>query len=398
MSCPPPIGTVPKEDCTEIADDFGALTVDGALKVAGGGKEAELKLEAIRAVATLAQSIKEQRVKLCEAYVKCKVPLAERDAQDQKLASGMRALIDAWNKRRFSGLDEVMRFREQVRVIERRVNGGDAAPPPPKPPRTLKAEEALVRIEDAGVAFRVDGSSLAVSATAEGKRDALKSKAEALGLASGHRYRIKVSGAYKPASPALITPGDELVARLKYRAAGAADLVLALRSLEDPDASEASDAFKAAPNEKGAHEAKLVADPLQTGFYLGVTVKGAPVDLDDIELSRGGKVIAAARAEEGSEPFVKSECALEKAKPIAGKQSLRCQPGDGDRVTIGKPDGFLVITLKDASGARASLRTLSLDGGRSVDASVSDDAELVFTLVGAGSATIEKLEITDLGI
>jgi len=86
MTCPAPIGTVPKEDCADIADDFGSFTVQGALSLATAGKESQPRLEAIRATAALAQSIKEQRVKLCEAYVRCKVPVADRDAQDQLLA------------------------------------------------------------------------------------------------------------------------------------------------------------------------------------------------------------------------------------------------------------------------------------------------------------------------
>jgi hypothetical protein len=399
MTCPAPIGTVPKEDCAEIADDFGALTVEGALKVTGAGKEAEQKAEAIRAVAMLAASIKEQRVKLCDAYVKCKVPLAEHDTQDKLLAGAMRSLIDAWNKRRFSGLDEVMRFREQVRSIDRRVNGGaETPPPPPKPPRTVKAADVLDRIEDPGVAFRVlDAGALGVSATAEGKRDAIRSKPDALALASGHRYRLKVSGSYKPASASLVAPGDEIVARLKYRALGAADLSFGLRSLEDPEGGEA-DAFHINAGEKGGREIKLVADPQQTGHYVGVAVKGGQVELDELELVRGGKVVVAAHAEGGDEPGVKTDCAPSKDKPIAGKQSLRCQPGDGDRVTLGKPESYLVIALRDSTGVRATTRSLSLEGDRSVDASVNEGGELLITLVGAGTATLERIEITDLGM
>ena len=76
MPCPPPMGPIPKEDCAEIADDFGALQVGGALQLAGTRKGVEPRLEAIRAVATLADTIKDRRVKLCESYVKCRVPVA----------------------------------------------------------------------------------------------------------------------------------------------------------------------------------------------------------------------------------------------------------------------------------------------------------------------------------
>ena len=58
-----------------------------------------------------------------------------------------------------------------------------------------------------------------------------------------------------------------------------------------------------------------------------------------------------------------------------------------------------MITLRDAAGERASVRTLSLEGGRSVDGLLQDDgAQIIVTLVGAGTATIEKVEIIDLGV
>lgn len=402
MTCPPPIGTVPKEVCSEIADDFGALDVSGAIPLAKQGKGAEARLEAIRAVATLAQSIKEQRVKLCEQYVKCKVPLAEHQAEDQKLTGAMRALIDLWNKRRFSGADEVVRFRAAVRAIDVRVNGnaseGVAPASAAKPARTYKAEEALGRVEDPGVAFRVSGSALAISATADGKRDALRTKPEVLSLAGGHRYRIKIIGQYAPAAPPLVAPGDELVARVKYRAAAAADLQIGLRSLEDPEGAEGAESVHVNAGATGAREVKLTADPQQTGFYLGVLVKGGAVDLDDVELLRGGKVLAAARGEGAADPGVKTDCAASADRPLAGKGSLRCQPGNEDRITVGKPEGYLMITLRDSAGERATLRTLSLQGGRSIDAALREDGgEIVLTLVGAGSGTIEQLEVTDLG-
>jgi hypothetical protein len=401
MTCPAPIGTVPKEDCAEIADDFGALDVSGSLPLASQGKGAEPRIEAIRAVTALVASIKEQRVKLCEQYVKCKVPLAEHDAEDQKLAGGMRALIDLWNKRRFSGTDEVIRFRAAVHAIDVRVNGsGDGVAPAlvAKPPRTFKGEEAFGRIEDPGVAFRLAGSAVTVTATAEGKRDALRTKAEVISLVGGHRYRVKVSGKYAPAVAPLVQPGDELTVKLKYRATQAAEVHLGLRSLEDPEGSEGAESWPAAAGEKGAKELKLTADPQQTGFFLGVFVKGAPVDLDDVELLRGGKVLVAAHGEGAEDAGVKTDCAASKEKPLAGKGSLRCSPGRGDRLTLGMPESYLAFTLRDSAGERASLRTLSLAGGRSVDAALREDGgELIITLVGAGSATIEQVEVTDLG-
>ncbi len=397
MSCPAPIGAVPREDCADIADDFGALTVQGALPLAGAGRFAEQRQEAIRAVAALAQSIKEQRVRLCEAYVHCKVPVAERDAQDQVLAGAMRSLIDLWNKRRLASLDEVTRFREAVRVLDQRVGGaggGEAGPQAPGPPRTLRAEEALGRVEDPGVGFRAEAGAVTVTATAAGKHDALLSKADGLSLPAGHRYRLEVSGVYRPAAPPLVQPGDELLARVAYRAEGAATLQLALRSLEDPEAAETTDSFSAAGGAKGSHESSLAAQPLQTGFYLGVTVKGAPVELSGIELLRGGKVIATGRA---GEPGTWTDCAPVKAAGHDAR-ALRCPPGEGDRVTLGQPESYLVLGLRDAAGLRASTRTLSLEGGRSVDALVGEGAQLVVTLVGPGSATVDRIQVTDLGL
>ena len=396
MTCPAPIGRIPTEDCGAVANEFGELSVQaqGALSLAGAGTYGERRVAAIREAAALATSVKDQRVKLCEAYVKCTMPLAEHDQQDQKLTAAMRALLDAWSKRRFSGLDGVVRFREAVRGIDLRLAGGAdvaALAPPPQAPRSFKANEALGRIEDPGVAFRVESGSVTVSATAEGKRDALLSKAEALPLLAGHRYRVKLIGSYKPATPPLLQPGDDLLARVRYHvdAGGAADLTLALRSLEDPDAAETTERWHAAPGETKTHEAKLSADPQETGFYLGVGVKGAGVTFEDVELLRGGKVLLTAKP---GEPGVKTDCTASAAK------TLHCQPGEGDRITLGQPEGFLVITLRDATGPRATTRTVSLEGGRSLDAALGDGAELLITLVGAGSATLQTLEVTDLGI
>jgi len=397
MTCPAPVGVVPKEDCADIADDFGALSVEGALPLAGAGRYAEQRLAAIRAVGALAQSIKEQRVRLCEAYVHCTVPVAERDAQDQVLSGAMRSLIDLWNRRRLASLDEVTRFREAVRAVEQRVSPGVESSSgqeggrvySPVPPRRFNAGEVLERMSDPAIAFRAEAGSVMVSTTTEGKHDALLSKPDALVLPAGHRYRLEVTGAYRPAVPSLVQPGDELLARLAYRAAGAATLQLALRSLEDPEAVESTDTFTVANGETGAHEAKLTADPQQTGFYLGVTVKGAPVELDEIELLRAGRVIATGRL---GAPGTRSECT-----PGAGR-ALHCPPGEGDRVTLGQPEGYLILDLRDATGPRASTRALSLEGGRSVDALVGEGAQLVVTLVGSGSVTLERIQVSDLGL
>jgi hypothetical protein len=393
LSCPAPIGVVPKEDCAAIAADFGAFSVQGALPLAGTGKDADAKLQAIRAAADLAQSIKDRRVKLCERYVKCQVPLPERDAQDQALTAAMASLADLWNKRRFSRRDEIVRFLDAVRAVDHRVNGGQAAPLPPHPPHAFKAEDTLTRVENPDIAFRASSGAVTVSrSTNPVEADALLSKPNALPLAAGHRYRIKVSGSYTPAAPALISPGDDITTRLKYHAEGGATIATALRSLEDPDA-EAADSFRAAAGDKATHDVKLSADPAQTGFSVDVAVADAPVEFESIELLRAGKVILAARA---GDPTVRTGCATKPAKAHGDAPSLACKPGQ--RIRVGEPAAYLVLGVRDAGGKRASTATLSLDGGRSVDAVVGEDARFWVALVGFGSATLEQVEVTDLGM
>jgi hypothetical protein len=395
LECPAPIGSVPREDCSAVADDFGALSVAESLKLAGSGRDADARIEAIRAAAALANVLKEQRVSLCELYDKCKVTTADHAARDQVLSGSMRALIDLWNKRRFSGADAVVRFRESVRALDQKVNGGAATAPGPA--KSLAAAQAFAQVEGAGLSFKIDGSAIVVTALGAGSRVALRTRPEALPLASGHHYRLEVTGAYAPAAPAIIAPGDELTVRLKFRADKEGDLYAALRSLEDPDAGESTTTWHVNAGEKGAREATLTADPASSGFYLGVGMKGAGgVDLDDVELLRGGKTIAAGRAEIDVEPGVKSDCLVIGAGAIGGQKSWRCKAGAGDRVLIGQPESHLFLTLRGPLGDRAVLRTLSLDGGRSVDATVSEDAELVVGLVGPGSATIRAIETTEL--
>ena len=65
---------------------------------------------------------------------------------------------------------------------------------------------------------------------------------------------------------AILATGDELVARLAYQAEGAGSVQIALRSLEDPDGTEASESWAVAAGEKGAREVKLAADPQQPSF------------------------------------------------------------------------------------------------------------------------------------
>jgi hypothetical protein len=389
MTCPAPLGEIPKEDCHEIADDFGALDVSGALTLAGQGRDAGPRVEAVRAVASLAASIKEQRVKLCEQYVKCKVPVADHEAQDKVLTGAMRSLIDLWNKRRFSGTNEVVRFRQSVRALDLRVNGDPAAGAPApvaKPPRAFKAEAALARIEDPGIAFRMAGDALGVSAEGKGSRDALRTKGDVVTLVGGHRYRVKVAGEYAPKAEPLVGPGQEVVARVKYRATQPAELIFALRSLEDMDGNENAETFKVAPNDRGQRDVKLTADPQQSGFFVAVMAKGAPVEIEQVDFTVGGKHKGVAAGSSQPEP----------GAPATPR--IRCTPGSRDCISWGMPTGYLQLTLRDSAGERSTLRTLSLQGGRSVDAALREDGgELVITLVGAGSATIQTIEVTDLG-
>lgn len=395
LECPAPIGRVPREDCSAVADDFGALSVAESLKLAGSGRDADARIEAIRSAAGLANLLKEQRVALCELYDKCKVTPEDHAAKDQLLAGSMRSLIDLWNKRRFSGADAVVRFREGVRALEQKVNGAGTAAP--GAPRSLTAAQALAQVEGAGLAFKADGAAIVVTAQGAGSRVALRTKAEALPLTSGRHYRVKVSGSYAPAAPPLIAPGEEITVRLKLRADQAGDVYAALRSLEDPEAAESTTTWHVNAGEKGAREATLTADPASSGFYVGVGMSsGGGIDLDDIEIVRGGKSVAAARAEVDGEPGVKTDCLVIGAGALAGQKSWRCKAGAGDRILLGQPESHLFLTLRGPLGDRAMLRTLSLDGGRSVDATVPEDAELVIGLVGAGTATIRAVEATEL--
>ena len=288
--------------------------------------------------------------------------LSEHDAEDQALTAAMHGLIDLWNKRRFSSLGDVASFRAAVRALDVRVNGAaDAAPPPPPPPRSLKAEGVLTRMRIRGSAFRAEAGAVTVTSSTDGKRDALIGKPDALGLARGaplprHPRR------HVPARVAAlsIAPGDELVARLKYKAEGEASLAVSLRSLDDPEGAESTETWRAASGDKAVHEVKLTADPQQSGFYLGLAVKGSPVEIGALELLRGGNVLVAAKP---GEPTTRTDCTL--GKPVVGGAAhpLRCVPGEGDRVTLAQPQGYLIVTVRDASGPRASLKALSLEGG-----------------------------------
>ena len=393
LACPPPIGAAPREDCAEVAEEFGALTLQGAQKLAGSGRDADARRLAIKEASALAAGLKEQRVALCEAYDKCKVFPAEHHATASRLGSGMGSLIDLWNKRNFARMDAILRFREGVRAIDARVNCSAAKA---GPPRTLTAEDALAVVEGPGLAVKRDGSALTVTAKGAGEHLVMQSRKEAMPFLGGRHYRVKITGRYVPTEAPLIAPGDEVTAKLKYRAAQAGELLVALRSLEDPEASETTTTLPLKAGDTGARDLNFTASPRESGFYLGVAVRGGAVDLDDIELLRGGKPVVVARAEAPGEPAVKTDCAPSPDKALAGATSWRCASGEGDRVTLGMPASFFTIALRGPSGDRGALRALSLEGGRSVDATMKDDGELSLSLTGPGTLTVQSVEVSDL--
>jgi hypothetical protein len=412
IDCPAPIGAIRGESCAGVVDDFGALSVSGALKQAGTDSAGALRAEAIRAAAALGSKLKEKRVALCDAYNACKVTPAEHTAKDKALADLMTSLLALWDARQFADPKDVVRFHGAVRTLSKRLDGaapasssaaGAAALAGASAAETLPGDK-LARLSQQGVSFSSEAGAVTVRAHAGELRQVLRSS-PSLRLRGGRRYLVKVLGSYVPATPPLISSGDEVVARVRYRAEQAGELYAALRSLDDTDASEGTVAWKIAAGEKGAHEATLSARPGESGFYLAVGARSpGPVWLDDVELVRGGRVLAAARAEEGAstsgaEPphTVKASCKPDAAQPLAGKRSLRCAAGDGDLVTIAAPGAFLELSIRSASGARAVLRTQSLEGGRSLDATLSsEDADLVLAMSGEGAATIRAIEVRAL--
>ena len=420
LECPAPIGPLQRENCTDVGEDFGALSVAGALKLAGTGPDADQRIEAIRAAGALANALKEERLELCAQYDACKVAPAEHAARDRALSDLMNALIKLWDGRQFGQPDGVARFHQSVLALSVRL-GGKRAPSGPAPvaPAAAPARahvvgaDKLVRIESPALSFKGEAGSVTVAAQDQASHDALRGTADALELLPSHRYQIRVLGGYAPAAPPLIHPGDELVARVKYRTTEPAELYVALRSLEDPEALDSTTSWKLAAKESGSKEAAFTAAPGASGFYLAVGARTAgPIDLDDVELVRSGKPIAAARFEidepavprgaELHEPLLQTSCTPSATKPLAGNRSLRCNadaPGrqsavKGDFVTLGMPAGHLFIAVRGSTGDRALLRTLSLEGGRTLDATLAEKADLIIGLAGPGTATIRSVEVS----
>ncbi|AKT41006.1 hypothetical protein [Chondromyces crocatus] len=402
IACPAPIGEILREDCAAIGAVFEPLAVGGALERAGKGQAGLQRTEAIRAAVQLAEQVKGQRVELCESYNRCQMTRGEHEARDKQLTDLMAALLDLWGNRKFSAPEEVARFHAGVQELSVRLSGrGDAPAEPKGVPAAKPAIPALPggklqQIAAEGISFSPSGEGVTVQAKEGPPRLVLRSSTT-LPLRGGRRYLVRVHGSYAPAAPGLIAPGDEVTGRFRFRAAQDAELYLGLRSLEDPESQEGLTPLQITAKEKGVREAKLVAEPGASGFYLVVGSRGTgQVHLDDVELVRGGNVLAAARAEAATEPQVKTSCAPDKAQPLGGKASLRCE-GSGDLVSVGTPDAYLEIAIRGASGDRAVLRTQSLEGGRRLDATLKEDAELLITVAGAGTATVRAVEVQAVG-
>ena len=401
ISCPSPIGTIPRENCADIAEDFGALSVDGAMKIATTSKGSEERIEAIRAAGDLATRLKERRVELCGQYNACKMSLADHNKEDERLAGLMASLIKLWDERKFLDSNGVGKLHLQVKALAAQLDGqtvdaqGTVAEAKPENVRVLG--DKLGQISGAGLTFSPASGGITITATTDGARDVLRASTADLKASSGNRYVLHISGSYSPATPAVIKAGDDLTIRFKYRADQAGDVFVALRSLEDPDASESTSTLPIAKAGAGEQQATLTAAPGSSGFYVGIGSRTTAIELDDVEVVRGGSVIASALAEAPKETLVETNCSIGNSKPITGKGTFVCQSGTTDAITIGKPRSHLFIAVRNGTGDDKSiLRTLSLEGGRSIDAKLADDSSLVIGLVGPGTATIQAVEVKKL--
>lgn len=401
ISCPAPIGTIAREDCADVSADFGALNVEGALKTASSSKGADERIEAIHAAGDLATRLKERRVEVCTQYNACKMSLAEHNTEDERLAGLMSALIKVWDERKFNDSDGAARMHQQVKELATKFDGqsGDVGTSvsDSKPTTTRVPGDKLSQVSGAGVSFAPAAGAITATATTEGSRDVLRAGISDLHASGGGRYVLRVIGNYAPAAAPLIKAGDDLTVRFKYRAAQPGDVYVALRSLEDPEATEATSTLTIAKAGAGDQQATLTAAPGSSGFFVAIGSRNIAIDIDDVEVLRGGSVIASALAESAKEAQVETTCAVANTKAITGKGSFVCQSGTTDAIVIGRPRSHLFITVRNAGGEeRGLLRTMSLEGGRSIDAKISDGSTFVIGLVGPGSATIQAIEVKKL--
>ncbi len=405
ISCPSPIGIIQSEDCESAARDFEAFSVEGALKHTGSDAHKARRDEAIKAVDSLVKALKSERARLCQEYNACKVPQKDHAARDRVLADIMTQLVKLWDSRKFNDPATVDKFYDDVIALHRSLdpNAGTskaAAPgtvPPKAEPSTIVEGDKLARIDASSLSFGGEAGAAKVTSKDEGARDAFRGPADKIRLEGGKRWLIKLNGSYAPASPSLLSTGDEAVIRLKYKAESAVELYVAMRTVEDPESEETMLKWKAAAGEKGSKETTLTAPPGASGPYIAVGALGSGnVEFDDIEVVKGGSVIAAARAETAGEAFVKSNCTEKTKGALSGKKSFQCGAGPGDRLTLGMPTGHLFVSIRSPAGERASLKTVSLEGGRSLDANLAEGAELIIGLFGPGTATIRSVEIRSL--
>lgn len=400
VSCPAPIGTIARENCADVSADFGALNVEGALKTASSSKGADERIEAIHAAGDLATRLKERRVEVCTQYNACKMSLADHNAEDERITGLMSELIKVWDERKFNESDGPSRLRDQVKAIATKFDGQSSDVGAPvsdsKPTSNRVLGDKLSQVTGAGVSFSSASGAITASATGDGPRDVLRAGTNDL-HASGGRYVLRVMGNYAPAAAPLIKAGDDLTVRFKYRAAQPGDVYVALRSLEDPEAAESTSTLTIAKAGAGDQQTTLTAAPGSSGFYVAIGSRNIAIDVDDVEVLRGGSVIASALAESSKEAQVETTCSIGNTKAITGKGSFVCPSGTADAIVVGRPRSHLFITVRSASGEeRALLRTMSLEGGRSIDAKIGDDSTFVIGLVGPGSATIQAVEVKKL--
>jgi hypothetical protein len=258
--------------------------------------------------------------------------------------------------------------------------------------------DVLARFEGPGISFSPATGAITVTTSDEGTHDVLTTRPETFLLPAGKRFELEVEGSYAPATAPLIAPGEPLVVRVKYRANKAADLSISLRSLEEPDLAEGGQTFHLAEGEKGSHEATLTPEPSGSGFYAAIGVRGGACDLDDVEILRGGKTLAAAHAEYAAEAYVKTTCTASPTRPIAGKKSFHCEANPtADVFTFGAPEGYLFLSMRTPSGESSRVKTLSLDGGRNIDATLAQPGTLVIGMIGRGTATIRAVSANEIG-
>lgn len=204
ISCPAPIGTIARESCADISEDFGALSVDGALKIATTSKGSEERVEAIHAAGDLAARLKERRVELCAQYNACKMTLAEHNTEDERLAGLMASLIKLWDERKFLDSDGVGVLHQQVKAIAAKLDGqtvdaqGSVADAKPASFRVLG--DKLSQISGTGATFSSASGAITVAATTDGPRDVLRAGVTELHASGGSRYLIQISGSYTPAT------------------------------------------------------------------------------------------------------------------------------------------------------------------------------------------------------